>query len=183
MRTVDMIEYEIDALYQYYTVPKLDQDAFLIARLINWDEYNLLEGEASLFFEGKYVGKSILDTRNTSDTLSLSLGRDKNVVVTREKMKDITRSASLGNQRKVTFAYEIKVRNKKLYPIDIRIEDQIPVPNTKDIVVDKVEDTHAGHNPDTGLLTWNRTVDSGKTEKLDLRYSVKYPRGSRIVLE
>jgi hypothetical protein len=183
VRMVDMIEYEVDALYQYYSVPKLDMDAFLIARLVNWDQYNLLEGEANLFFEGKYVGKSVLDTRNTSDTLALSLGRDKNVIVSREKVKDITSSNILGSQRKATYAFEIKVRNKKMYPIDIRIVDQVPVPNTKEIVVDKQEDTNAEHHEDTGLLTWNRKIDAGRTEKLDLRYSVKYPRYNSIILE
>ena len=69
MRATDMVEYELDALYEYYCVPKLDADAFLIAKILNWDEHNFLEGEANLFFEGKYIGKSILDTRNTSDTL------------------------------------------------------------------------------------------------------------------
>ena len=64
-----MVEYELDALYEYYCVPKLDADAFLIAKILHWDEHNFLEGEANLFFEGKYIGKSILDTRNTSDTL------------------------------------------------------------------------------------------------------------------
>jgi hypothetical protein len=60
MRTTDMVEYELDALYEYYCVPKLDADAFLIAKILHWDEHNFLEGEANLFFEGKYIGKSIL---------------------------------------------------------------------------------------------------------------------------
>jgi uncharacterized protein (TIGR02231 family) len=183
MRSVDMIEYEIDALYQYYCVPKLDHDAFLVARLVKWDEYNLLEGEASLFFEGKYVGKTILDTRQTNDTLSLSLGRDKNVLITREKVKDFSSSQVLSGNRKVLFGYEIIVRNKKQQEIDIRIEDQLPVPNTKEITVDKIDDSKGEYKEDTGLLTWNKKIAAGKTEKIALKYSVKYPKHARVVLE
>jgi hypothetical protein len=183
MRSVDMIEYEIDALYQYYSVPKLDHDAFLIARLVKWDEYNLLEGEASLFFEGKYVGKTILDTRQTNDTLNLSLGRDKNVLITREKVKDFSSSQVLSGNRKVLFGYEIIVRNKKQQEIDIRIEDQLPVPNTKEITVDKIEDSKGEYKEDIGLLTWNKKIPAGKTEKIALKYSVKYPKYARVVLE
>lgn len=86
LRTTEMVEYELEALYEYYCVPKLDGDAFLTAKVLHWDEYNFLEGEASLFFEGKYIGKSIVDTRSITDTLTLSLGRDGNVLVKREKI-------------------------------------------------------------------------------------------------
>lgn len=183
IRTVEMIEYEMDASYQYYCVPKLDVDAFLIARITDWDEYNLLEGETSLFFEGKYVGKSILDTRNIEDTLSLSLGRDKNVLVTREKIKDFSSKQLLGANRKVLFAYEIVVRNKKQYEIDIRIEDQLPVPNTKEIVVDRIEDSDAIRTADTGLLVWNKKVAPGQTTSINLKYAVKHPKDSWVILE
>ena len=182
-QVVDMIEYELDALYQYYSVPKLDTDAFLIARMTDWDNYNFLEGQASIFFEGKYIGKTVLDTESTSDTLSLSLGRDPNVVVTREKKKEYSSSQFVGSNRKSMFAYEINVRNKKAHPINIRIEDQLPVPNTKEISVDDIENTHAIKGEQNGLLTWNLTIGSGKTEKIDLRYEVKYPKYHNIILE
>ena len=181
--TVDMIEYEVDALYQYYCAPKLDTDAFLTARLTDWDNYNFLEGQASIFFEGKYIGKTVLDTQSTSDTLSLSLGRDKNVVVTREKKKEYSSNQFVGSNRKSQFAYEITVRNKKAHPIDIRIEDQLPVPNTKEISVDDIEHSNAIKNEESGLLTWNFKIQPGKTEKVELRYDVRYPKYQNIVLE
>jgi hypothetical protein len=182
-QTVDMIEYEVDAQYQYYSAPKFDTDAFLTARMTDWDSYNFLEGQASIFFEGKYIGKTILDTRNTSDTLTLSLGRDKNVVVTREKVKDYSSNQFVGSNRKSLLAYEISVRNKKAYPIDIRIEDQLPVPNTKEITVDNLEDTDAIKDEAKGLLTWNLKVEPGKAEKINLRYEIRYPKFHNIILE
>ena len=182
-QSVDMIEYEVPADYQYYSAPKLDNDAFLMARMTEWDSYNFLEGQANIFFEGKYIGKTIIDTQNTSDTLTLSLGRDKNVVVTREKKKEYSANQFVGSNRKSTFAYEINVRNKKAYPINIRIEDQLPVPNTKDINVDDIEDSKAIKNELTGLLTWNLKVDPGKTGKIDLKYEIKYPKYQNIILE
>lgn len=182
-QSVDMIEYEIDADYQYYSAPKLDTDAFLTARMTDWDSYNFLEGQANIFFEGKYIGKTILDTRNTSDTLALSLGRDKNVVVTREKVKEYSASQFVGSHRKSMFAYQINVRNKKAHPINIRIEDQLPIPNTKEISVDDIQNTHAIKNDENGLLTWNLRIESGKSEKIDLRYEIKYPKYHNIILE
>jgi hypothetical protein len=182
-RTTEMMEYELDALYEYYCAPKLDAEAFLTAKLLHWDEYNFLEGEASLFFEGKYIGKSILDTRNTSDTLTLSLGRDGNVVVNREKKKDYSSRNFVGSNQKITFTYEISIRNKKAQPITIVVADQLPLSNDKEIVIDKLEDSKAKHEEGSGLLTWKKLITAGKTETIQLSYAIRYPKGNNIILE
>jgi hypothetical protein len=183
VRTTDMIEYELPALYEYFCVPKLDTDAFLVAKVLGWDEYNFLDGEASLFFEGKFIGKSVLDTRVATDTLTLSLGRDANVLVKREKVKELTTRQSVGSNQKAMYAFDISVRNKKANSISIVIEDQIPIPNTKEIDIDKMEDSKAAYNEETGLLKWRKTIKPGTTETIKLRYSVKFPKSSNILLE
>ncbi|MEO1050457.1 MAG: mucoidy inhibitor MuiA family protein [Bacteroidota bacterium] len=182
-QAVDMVAYDIDAYYQYYCAPKLDDDAFLTASVTDWEEYNFLAGEASLFFEGKFVGKSVLDVRNVKDTLNISLGRDKNVTITRDKVKDFASSQFIGGNRKESLAFEINIRNKKQQAINLIIEDQFPISSNKDIVIDRIEDSEAKHNEDTGLLKWDLKLDPGKTEKLALKYSVKYPKGQTLLLE
>ncbi len=183
MRTTEMMEYELDAIYQYYCVPKMDADAFLTAKVLHWDEYNFLEGEASLFFEGKYIGKSVLDTRITSDTLTLSLGRDGNVMVKREKKKEYSSRQFVGTNQKATLAYEISVRNRKPQPISIIILDQVPVSNTREVVIDKQEDSKADYEQSTGLLKWRKDILPGKTEIVSFKYAVRYPKGNSMILE
>ncbi len=63
---------------------------FLTAQVTDWTKYNFLSGEANLFFEGTFIGKSLINTNATTDTLNLSLGTDKNIVVTRTLEKDLT---------------------------------------------------------------------------------------------
>ena len=94
--------YDLPAFYQYYCVPKIDKDAFLIANIVDWEKYNLLEGEANVFFEDTYVGKTLMDVRYASDTLEISLGRDKKVSVNREKIKDFTNKQFIGNNKEET---------------------------------------------------------------------------------
>jgi hypothetical protein len=183
VRTTEMVEYELDALYEYYCAPKLDNDAFLVAKVLDWDEYNFLDGEASLFFEGKYIGKSVMDTKNTSDTLTLSLGRDANVLVTREKVKDLSSRQLIGSNQKAVYAYDVIVRNKKSLPVTIVVEDQIPVPNTKDIDVEKIEDSDGDYKEATGIIKWKKIIDPGKTETIKLKYAIKFPKEQQIVLE
>jgi hypothetical protein len=35
--TIDMAVYDLPAFYQYYSVPKVDKDAFLIANITDWE--------------------------------------------------------------------------------------------------------------------------------------------------
>ncbi len=183
MQTVDMVEYEVEAQYSYYCAPRLDVDVFLTAHLTDWEQYNFMEGQANLFFEDKYIGKTVLDTRNTTDTLVVSLGRDPNVVVKREKVKQYSSSQFVGPNRKALFDFEISIRNKKAQPIDLRIEDQLPVANTKEITVEELTISKAVKDDDTGILTWQLKVAPGKTEKRALRYEIRFPKGRRLILE
>ena len=104
-------------------------------------------------------------------------------MIEREKVKDVASTQFIGSNRKNVFAYKISVRNKKAQEIRLRIDDQVPLPNTKEITVDKLEDSGAAVDDETGLLTWNLRVPPGKTQDLELRYMVKYPRYSALVLE
>ncbi|ELR71415.1 TonB-dependent receptor [Fulvivirga imtechensis AK7] len=182
-QTVDMMAYELPATYQYYAVPKLDTDAFLKAEVTDWEAYNFLAGEANLFFEGKFIGKTVLDTRHVKDTLNISLGRDKNIAITREKVKDLSSKQFIGSNRKELVGFEIKVRNKKQQPINITIEDQVPIPTNKEITVDLIESGKADHNQVTGILRWKLELQSGDSKQMNLKYEVKYPKDQRLVVE
>ncbi|MBI5219110.1 MAG: DUF4139 domain-containing protein [Bacteroidia bacterium] len=97
---VEVQKYTVPASYEYFSAPKLDKDAFLIAHVTGWEAYNLVSGDMNLFFEGTYVGKSYLDAVSTKDTLDISLGRDKNITVTRTKMKDFSKKNFIGANKK-----------------------------------------------------------------------------------
>jgi uncharacterized protein (TIGR02231 family) len=64
----------LPALFEHYAVPKLDKDAFLIARITGWESLNLLPGNVNIFFEGTYITAAYLDPTYTTDTLDFSLG-------------------------------------------------------------------------------------------------------------
>ena len=179
---VEIKEVNTPATYQYYVTPKLDRDAFLTAQVTNWEQYNLLSGEANLFFEGTYLGKTYLNTQNTNDTLNISLGRDKNVVVTRTKLNDFTKKGFLSNKRTDSRGFEIAIRNKKSQAINIIVEDQLPLSVNKDIEIEN-EAKEAELDKTTGKLTWKLNVAGGKEQKVKFNYTVKYPKDLRLQLE
>lgn len=181
--TVDMEVYQLPANFQYYCVPKVDRDAFLVAHLTNWEQYNLLEGEANIFFEGTYVGKSLLNLTNATDTLQLSLGRDKQVSVTREKVKDFTTKQFIGNKKEENRAWKTTVRNNKNQPINMILLDQVPISTLEEIEV-SVQNASAGkRNHETGEIKWEFKLEPSAKQEFELRYSVKYPKNKQIYIE
>src|SRR5690606_33383559 len=136
---VELKQYDIAAEYQYYAVPKIDKDAFLMARIVSWDQYNLLEGEANLYFEDAYVGRSLLNAKALTDTLSISLGRDKNIVIGRVKVDQYTQKRFIGSNRTESRGFRIVAKNKKSQPVKLTLFDQVPVSVNHDITVKVIE--------------------------------------------
>jgi TonB-dependent SusC/RagA subfamily outer membrane receptor len=130
-QTAVLKEQEVPAKYKFYAVPKLDKDVFLLAEIADWEHLNLLPGEANIIFEGTYIGKSFIDPSSTQDTLNLTVGRDKRVVVKKEKLVDYSSVKFLGANKKQIFTYDITVKNNKKDAIDILVKDQYPVSQIK----------------------------------------------------
>ena len=178
--TVSVQESLMNATYKYYAAPKLDKDAFLVAYVGNWDQYNLISADANIYFEGMFVGKTYINTSQTADTLEISLGRDKSIAVTREKLKDFTEKKVIGINKKETYGYEIAIKNNKKKEIDIVLQDQIPVSANNDIVVELQEKSNAVYDAEKGFLIWNLKIKSGSSEKVKLSYTIQYPKDKTI---
>jgi uncharacterized protein (TIGR02231 family) len=177
---VDIRNYTMNATYQYAVAPKLETDAFLMARATGWEEFSLLPGEANIFFEGTFVGKSYIDPNELKDTLNVSLGRDKRIVVKRDKVKEFTSRKAIGGNERETFGYEISVRNSKSEPIQILIEDQIPVSQHSLIEVTTIDLGGAVYTKETGKLAWRWTLQPGESRKVQFRFEVKHPKDKPI---
>lgn len=177
---VDIRNYEMKAEYVYSSAPKLDHDAFLLARATGWEEFSLLPGEANVFFEGTFVGKSYIDPNEIKDTLSVSLGRDKRIVVKREKVKDFTTRKTIGSNIRESFAWEVSVRNTKNEAVKILVEDQVPVSRNSQIEVTVLDVGGAKYNKDTGKLVWEMNLQPNETRKVVFKYEVKYPKDKTI---
>ncbi len=180
---VEIDGYEINAQYEYYAAPKVEPDVFLTAKIADWQELNLLPGEANLFFEGTFLGKSALDIINAGDTLNISLGKDKGVVIKRTLMKEFSSKKFMGSNKTDTRQYEILVRNNKQQPISIIIEDQFPISTQKEIEVQDREYPMAKLDTDTQKLTWQFSVEPKKETKLKYKYEVKYPKEKILQLD
>lgn len=180
---VEIKKATIPAKFIYYAVPKLDRDAFLTAEISDWEELNLMDGEAQLFFEGTFQGTVFLNTRNIQDFLRLSLGRDKNIIIERNKIKDYSKNKFLSDKKEITKGYEITVKNKKNVPMEIIIEDQLPLSTAKEIQVDAEELSGAKLTQESGGLRWVLKLSANEQKKMVLKYSVTCPKDYILNLE
>lgn len=177
---VDIGRHELKANYQYAVAPKLDPDAFLMAGATGWEEFNLLPGEANVFFEGTWVGKTHIDPQSIQDTLYVSLGRDKRIAVKRTKVKDFSSRTIIGMNQKETYAFEINLRNNKSEPIVITVEDHIPVSKNSQIEVKMGDVGGAKYDLSTGKLVWKITLKPNEGRRLLYNFEVKYPKDKLI---
>lgn len=173
---VEIREESVPAQFEYAAVPKVTPDAFLTAKIVDWERYALLPGEASLFLEGTFVGKVRLDPRGTADTLNLSLGRDASVQISRTKLKSQSRRQRLGSNRVEDRAYEIAVRNTRRQPIVLVLEDQFPLTKFKEIDIQNRQAPEASSvDETTGKITWRLTVEPALERKVGFSYTVRAP--------
>ena len=179
---VDVVEYDLPTIYKHYAIPKLEKDAYLLARITNWQDLNLIEGSANIYFGGTFVGQSFIATRNVSDTLDISLGRDKKVLVTRTKLKDYSSVKYIGSNRKETHAYQMVVKNNRKVPIDIEVLDQLPVSQDSEIEVSAEEISNAKKNDLTGELVWLYNIEPNQSKTINLRFNVKYPKNKPVTV-
>uniref|UniRef100_UPI00404B9B65 DUF4139 domain-containing protein n=1 Tax=Flavobacterium sp. TaxID=239 RepID=UPI00404B9B65 len=178
--SVTMKEIKMPAKFQYYAAPKLEKEAFLLAEISDYGQYNLLPGEANIIFEGMYIGKTYLNANQTQDTLQLSMGRDKKIAIKREKVVDKSGTKFLSSNKEQTFTYDITVRNNKKERIAMVLKDQIPLSTDEKIEIELLDKDGAKLNKETGVLTWQIKVEPNESKKFRISYRVKYPKDQVI---
>jgi Domain of unknown function (DUF4139)/N-terminal domain of unknown function (DUF4140) len=180
---VKIKETPIAAEYVYYAAPKLDKEVFVQASIIDWQKLNLLSGKSSVYLNGTFTGESEIDADQISDTLQLSLGREKNILVQRERNRLIKDKRSAGSNIKETFAWDITVKNNNAQKVKLILEDQIPVSERTSIQIELLEMANAVKHEKTGKLTWELSLEPNEKKVISYKYSIKYPKSSGIDLE
>ena len=178
---INISESSLKAEYSHYAVPKIERNAFLLAKVTGWEDLNLVEGPANIYLDNRYVGKSQINTFNFDDTMDISLGRDQKVLIERNEKKEFHSRTFIGTQRKESYVYEIKLKNQHLVPIHIEIQDQYPVSKNGDITVGVQNTSSAIENEANGKLIWEFDLEPGALKAYELSYTIKYPKNKRVV--
>jgi uncharacterized protein (TIGR02231 family) len=183
IQTIEIQKTTTPAEYKYVTVPKMSALAYLTGNITDWAKQSLLSGEATLYFENSFVGKSYLNVNQLTDTLTVSLGTDNSILVKREKRKDFTSRKVIGANKTETYSFLITLRNNKATPVKITVNDQIPVSSNSSIVVEAAELSGGRLSAETGSVKWDLELKPQEKKELVLTYTVKYPKNQNVILE
>ena len=153
-----------------------------MATINDWEGFELVDGYANIYYEKTFIGETYLNTTMTLDSMQLSLGKDKGLVVERKAVKEYKRSKVVGSNVRKSYGYEIIVRNTKPIAVQLVLEDQFPVSANSEITVDMEESSDGVVDESSGKVTWRLELKSGETVTIPLKYTVKYPEDMSINL-
>ena len=181
--TTEIARYQLPATYQYLGIPRADKDAFLVADATEWQQYSLLEGEANVYFENSFVGKTILDPTVVNDTLHFSLGRDNGIRIQRTKVSGRSTRRLLSTTQEQNLTWRITVKNSRKEPVSLTLRDQIPVSENSNITVTTEELSGGQLDKTTGIVEWQLQLLPNEQREFIVAYRVKYPKSRWLNVE
>ncbi|MCL1914194.1 MAG: DUF4139 domain-containing protein [Eubacteriaceae bacterium] len=180
---VEITVHSLPAKFSYRCIRKLDPEVYLLASLSGWEHLNLVEGNASVYFENRYIGQTNVDPNRAGEDFDLSLGVDKAVIVTRTRGRNMTAKTITGANVKQTRQWTLVAKNLKTAPIDIELIDQVPVSVNKQITVDVAEISGAEIDKDTGILSWKFALEPTESKAVTVKYVVSNPKNTTVYLD
>jgi hypothetical protein len=174
---IDVNAYSMPASYNYLLIPKLDPFGFLIAKIPNWNKYNLIPGTTNIYNSGTYMGKTFLDTYADDDTMSLYLGKDKNIQSNRSEKSILHKRLFASNTTLEETFVDLTLKNTSEEVLTVEMLDQVPVFEKDD--EEKMNVFNIGkaeYDKQEGLITWKFNLKSSETITINYKYEIKAPR-------
>jgi uncharacterized protein DUF4139/uncharacterized protein DUF4140 len=173
-------EEKVECDYQHIAQPKVASEAFLIAKISDWGKLRLLNGEANVYMENTYIGKSKINVVNAKDTMLISIGRVRGVITERTKIKEYTENKFFSSNIKRMIGYKINIINNKDVAVSVKLQEQIPVSTSDDIEIELLQWSNASVNQETGVLEWEVELAAGESKEVVYVYEVDMPYDTMI---
>jgi hypothetical protein len=98
-------------------------------------------------------------------------------------LSEFTANQFIGSNRTETIAYKISLRNNKSYPVSILVHDQIPISTSKEIQVETLDVSGGKADSKTGKVAWDLSLNPHENKELIIKYSVKYPKDKKVIVD
>ncbi|MGQ9618229.1 MAG: mucoidy inhibitor MuiA family protein [Candidatus Aminicenantia bacterium] len=173
---------KLSANFDYITVPKLNESAFLRGKVKNSLQYPIIPGVADIFILQEYVGSTNLPLTSKDDVFSLFFGRDDQIKVKYDILKKEKGGAGLfGNRERIKFVYRITIQNLRRNSIVIEVLDQVPIPQNTQI---EIKDVNLNPQPnkknENGILSWILSLAPQEEKEIKIEFTVEYPKDANI---
>ncbi len=173
---------EMPVSFDYTSIPKKVPAVFLKGKAANTNDYPLLEGNINVFVDNEFVNKTYLKNIVPTDTLELTLGVDNHITVEKNLINKFTENKGLiKGSRKITYEYEIVLKNNRKTEKTIRLYDQLPIPMDEKIKVELIEpDKEMKDLSNDRKLDWTLKIKAGEEKKIPLKYVVEFPQNLSV---
>ncbi len=169
-------------------VPVLDPTAFLEASFKQAEDAPLLPGRVAIYRDGVFVGRGQMAAAAKDETVRLGFGADDKVKIERTVVKRNEGSAGLivTTSKTDERAFKTTVRNGHDFPIRIAIEDQLPVSEHEDIVVEMLPSTTSptasNIRDKRGVLEWALEAKAGEVRDINFSWRIRWPKDKGVVM-
>jgi uncharacterized protein (TIGR02231 family) len=178
-------EDSVEPVLTVRTVPKVDANAYLYARLVLPKGSPLLPGAVSLFRDGTFVGTGELPVLSPGEEHELGFGADDQVRV-RHAISDEKRGETglISSARTDTRHFRITIKNMHERAVELVVHDQIPVSQNQDIKVDLLgptAPTRQGIDDKRGVVAFESKLEPEEERVIEFGYRVIWP-GARAII-
>jgi uncharacterized protein (TIGR02231 family) len=169
------------------SAPVLDPTAFLEASFVQSEDAPLLPGKVSIYRDGTFVGRGKMTAAGKDETVRLGFGADDKVKIERTVLKRNEGSSGLIVTSKTDErAFKTTVRNGHDFPIRIAIQDQLPVSENEDIVVEMLPSTTppttTNFRDRRGVLEWAFEAKPAEVRDINFAWRVRWPKDKGVVM-
>ena len=168
--------------------PVVDPTAFLEASFKQTEDAPLLPGRVAIYRDGVFVGRGQMSAAAKDETVRLGFGADEKIKIERAVLKRNEGSAGLivTTSKTDERAFKTTVRNGHDFPIRIAIEDQLPVSENEDIVVEMLPSTTAPSATNLrdkrGVQEWAFEAKAGEVKDINFAWRIRWPKDKSVVM-
>ncbi|MCM0081688.1 mucoidy inhibitor MuiA family protein [Geomonas sp. Red32] len=165
---------------EYVTVPKLMPKTYLKSEVVNNTAYPLLPGEANIFNDTVFTGKTNLKNIAPGEKFDLFLGADDQIKVKRDVTKVKKKGGLLGSSS-VSYHIAVELQNYKKRPVTVSVLDQLPIAGNAEIKVNLEEPSmKPAETKSDGTLIWKLDLTPGEKKKLTYDIVIEYPKDREL---
>ena len=124
---VRITKLKLPVKYFYEATPLLTEYVYRYAEMVNKTATSLLEGRASVYLDGQYMGTANVPMVARGQTVTIGFGTDPQLRAWREFISKDEKGQLLGSNKEVTYKYRLVLDNYGDEEIEVRAFDRIPV--------------------------------------------------------
>ncbi len=161
--------------------PALTADAYLVAELKNPSQQVLPGGPAQLYVGADPAGTARLKLVSPGEAFTLPLGIDRALKPVRNVQVVEATQGVFSKEEIGTYTVTIELANPYRAPVAVRVADQFPVTDQKDVETKLIESKPTAiQDAKKGGLEWRVTIPPQQKQVFSFTYTVKRPRGWKL---